>query len=148
LKQDNQTLQNGVDFTVTYKNNKNIGKATATITGIGTFVGARTVSFKIVPKKTSVSKIAAGKKQLKVTWKKVSKKQKVTKYQIRYRVKGKGKWKTKTVAAKYASFTLKKLKKGKAYQIQVRSYKTVKTDGKSVKYYSAWSGLKTSKKIK
>jgi hypothetical protein len=148
LRTSTGTLQSGVDYTVAYANNKNIGRATVTITGTGTFTGTRTIFFKILPKKTAVSKMAAGKKQLKVTWKKVSKKQKVTKYQLRYRVKGKSKWKTKTVSAKSGSTTLKKLAKGKTYQIQVRSYKTVKTDGKSVKYYSPWSGVKTSQKIR
>jgi hypothetical protein len=39
---------------------------------------------------------------------------------------------------------VKKLKKGKRYDAQVRVYKTVK----GVKYYSAWSKVKTSAKVK
>jgi hypothetical protein len=54
------------------------------------------------------------------------------------------KWVTKTVSAKSTSLTLKKLRTGKTYQVQVRSYKTVS----KVKYPSAWSKTKTSKKIK
>jgi hypothetical protein len=58
---------------------------------------------------------------------------------------GAKKWKTKTVSGKRASLTIKKLKKGKVYQVQVqvRSYKTVL----NVKYYSAWSKIKNSKKV-
>jgi hypothetical protein len=97
-----------------------------------------------VPPKTSVTKAIAGKKQLKVTWKKVSAAQKITKYELRYKVKGTSKWKKKTVSAKSASLTIKKLIKGKTYQVQVRSYKTVN----KVKYYSAWSKAKTSGKIR
>jgi hypothetical protein len=92
-----------------------------------------------------VSKTAAGKKQVKVYWPKIARKHpKVTKYQVRYRVKGASAWKTRTFAAKSGFATLKKLKKGKVYQFQVRSYKTVS----KVKYYSAWSATKASKKVK
>ncbi|MDR2714505.1 MAG: Ig-like domain-containing protein, partial [Coriobacteriales bacterium] len=101
-------------------------------------------TFKIVPKKNSIKSITAGSKQMKVTWAKVSKAQKVTKYQVRYRIAGTNKWKTKTFAASKGSATIKKLKTNSKYQVQVRSYKTVG----SVKYYSAWSKTKTSKKIK
>jgi hypothetical protein len=103
------------------------------------------VGIKVVPKKNKVKKAAAGKRLVRVSWSKVAKKHpKVTKYQVRYRVKGASAWKTKSFAAKSASATLKKLKKGKVYQLQVRSYKTVS----KVKYYSAWSATKASKKVK
>lgn len=39
----------GVDYTVTYSNNVNIGTAKATITGKGAYGGVKSVSFKIVP---------------------------------------------------------------------------------------------------
>jgi len=143
LKYNGKALVKDTDYTASYKANKSIGKATITIKGIGKYTGAKTVTFKIIPKKSSVKKLTPKKKSLIVTWNKVSAAQKVTKYQIRYRISGKA-WKTKTVAAKTKSVTIKKLKKGKKYQVQVRSYKTV--SGK--KYYSAWSKIKTSKKVK
>jgi large subunit ribosomal protein L4 len=40
--------------------------------------------------------------------------------------------------------TIKKLKKGKQYQIRVRAYKSVSGS----KYYGAWSKVKTTKKVK
>jgi len=129
---------------VAYGANKNIGKGTITLTGKGNFTGTKTITFNIVPKANKVSKITAGKKQMKVTWSKVSSAQKITKYQVRYRVKGTTAWKTKTYAASKASAAIKSLKKGKAYQVQVRSYKTVS----KVNFYSAWSPVKTGKKIK
>jgi hypothetical protein len=137
-------LKSGVDYTLSYGANKNIGKGTVNITGKGNLSGSKSVSVKIVPKSNKVSKAAAAKKQVKVAWSKVSKAQKVTKYQLRYRVKGTSKWKTKSFSAKTVKSTVKKLKKGKAYQFQVRSYKTVS----KVKYYSAWSGTRASKKVK
>jgi hypothetical protein len=134
------------DYSLSYGANKNIGKGTVKLTAKGAkFTGSKTVSIKVVPKANKVSKATSGKKQVKVSWSKVANKHpKVTKYQIRYRVKGTSAWKTKAFAAKSASATLKKLAKGKVYQFQVRSYKTVS----KVKYYSAWSATKASKKVK
>ena len=124
--------------------NKNIGTGTITLTGIGNFEGTRTIKFKIAPKTTKVAKIVAGKKQMKISWKKTAKAQKISKYQVRYRVKGTSKWTTKTVDASKSSLLIKSLKAGKSYQVQIRSYKTVS----KVKYYSDWSATKTSAKIK
>jgi hypothetical protein len=143
VKLNGATLKKDVDYNVAYANNKNIGKATVQITGTGKYTGSLQASFKIVPTKTKITKLTAGKKQLKVAWKKVTAAQKITKYQIHYKIKGKS-YKTKTVSAKNASLALKGLKKGKVYQVQVRSYKTVD----KVKYYSEWSAVKTAKKIK
>jgi hypothetical protein len=144
VKFNGKTLKVGTDYSVTYQNSKKIGKATVTITGKGNYTGTKVVSFKIIPKTTSVSKLTAKKKSLKVNWKAVSSAQKISKYQIRYKVKSTSKWKTINVSAKSKSVTLKGLKKGKAYQVQVRSYKTVS----KAKYYSEWSKVKTSKKVK
>jgi hypothetical protein len=134
----------GRDFTATYGPNKKIGKGTMSITGIGGYEGTATVNFKIVPSKDKVKKLTAGHKSIKVSWTHVSSKEHVTKYQLRYRVKGAKAWKTKTFSAKTAKASIKKLKKGKAYQVEVRSYKTVK----SHKYIAEWSAPKTSKKVK
>lgn len=131
-------LKAGVDYTVTYANNKNVGKAVVTVTGKGNFNGKRKITFNIVPKKTAISKLttpAAG--QITVTWKKGSN---ITGYQVAYSldkafsdqtlktVKGSGK----------TSLTLKNLNSRKTYYVRVRTYKTV--SGK--KYYSAWSASK------
>ena len=47
LKWNGKTLKNGTDYTVAYKNNKEPGKATVTITGKGNFTGKKTASFTI-----------------------------------------------------------------------------------------------------
>ena len=54
------TLENGdavpaTGYTVAYKDNTNVGTATATITGAGTFSGSTTATFKIVAKTFSAS---------------------------------------------------------------------------------------------
>jgi hypothetical protein len=130
---------------------KNIGAAKVTVNAMGDrFKGSKTVSFKIVPKKTSISKVTAGKKLLKIKLKKVSKAQKVTGYVVKYRYKNGSKWtawKTKTVKLSYKksgstyTYSLKKLKKGKTYEVQVAAYKTV--SGK--KYIAPLSGSKSKK---
>ena len=51
--------------------------------------------------------------------------------------------KTVKANAKATSTTLKKLTKNKKYYVRVRSYKTVKVNGKNKTIYSAWSANKT-----
>jgi fructan beta-fructosidase len=105
-----------------------------TITGKpgGAFKGSKTLTFNILPKKPSALKAKAGKKSIKVSFKKVSGAQKVKTYKVEYRIKGAAKWKSKTVkvkltgkAAKQKSvtFTLKGLKSKKTYELRVYAYK-------------------------
>ncbi len=58
VKYGNITLEEGVDYTVSYKDNVNVGKATAIITGIGAYKGQRTAQFNIVAKAVSASDIS------------------------------------------------------------------------------------------
>ena len=54
-----KTLRKGTDYTVSFKDNVNIGTATVTITGMGNFEGTKEVTFKIVePSDISVDAIA------------------------------------------------------------------------------------------
>ncbi|MDR1014683.1 MAG: Ig-like domain-containing protein [Coriobacteriales bacterium] len=144
VKVNGKTLKNGTDYTLRYGSNKNIGKGTIVVTGKGAYTDNKTVNFNIVPTKNSLSKIAPGARQMKVTWKKVPAAQKVTKYQVRYRMQGAVAWKTKTYSASASSATIKGLAKGKAYQVQVRSVKTVSR----VNYCSPWSTTKGSGRIR
>jgi hypothetical protein len=94
-------------------------------------------------------KIAVRKRLAKVTFKKVARAKKVTKYQLQYRVKGARKWVSKNFTVKYtgakiAKVTVKKLKKGKRYQFRVRAWKAVGAK----KYYAPWSAVKSSAKVK
>ena len=76
------------------------------------------------------------KKQLKVSWKKVSG---AKGYQIRYATNKSFKnSKTVTVSSKYKTKTLKKLKSGKRYYVKVRAY----TKSGSKKIYGAYSAVK------
>ena len=126
-------------YSVTYKNNKKIGKGKAIIKFRNGYTGTVTKSFKINPKATKIKKAIAGKKQIKATYNKTSN---VTGYQIQVASNKKFTKNKKTVTvkgAKKTSATVKKLKAGKKYYVRVRTYKTVK--GK--KYYSSWTKIKT-----
>ncbi|MBR1751502.1 MAG: leucine-rich repeat protein [Ruminococcus sp.] len=136
-------LVKGVDYTVSYKNNKKVGKATITITGKGNYTGSVSKTFSINPKSTSVSKLTNQKgKKAKVTYKKVAG---VTGYQVTYSTSKKfTKSTTKNVNVKGAAKTskvLKKLKKNKTYYVKVRSYQKVS----GTTYYSTYSKVKKVK---
>ncbi len=140
-----KTLKNGTDYTVKYsKGCKNVGQYTVTITFKGNYSGTKTLTFKIVPKGTSISKLTAGKKQFTVKWNKDSQ---GSGYEIQYSTSSKMK-NAKTVKigkSGTTSTTIKKLKSGKKYYVRVRTYKTIKVNGKSVKLYSSWSKVKNIK---
>ena len=54
VKHNNKTLVENTDYTVTYKNNINVGTATITITGKGNYVGSIQKTFEIVRRKINV----------------------------------------------------------------------------------------------
>lgn len=125
------------NYTVSYKNNKKVGKATVTITLKGNYKGTVKKTFKINPKGTTAT-VAAGEKSFKVTIKKQS--VQTTGYQIRYSAKSTmANAKTVTVSKNTTlNKTVKNLKAGQKYYVQVRTYKTVN----KVKYVSDWSKAK------
>lgn len=129
------------NYTVAYANNKNVGKATATVTFTGTYSGVYKLSFTIQPKGTNITKTQAKSKAMKLTWKK--QKTQVTGYEIRYSTSKKFKAAKKLTVnnAKTTSKSISKLKANKKYYVQIRTYKKV---GKT-KYYSSWSKTKTVK---
>ena len=138
VKLGNKTLKKGTDYTVTFKNNKAVGKATVTIKGKGNYSGTVTKTFKILPKKTTLKTAASPKKgQLKVTY---SKQTNITGYQITYSTDKSFKSKASKASAK-TSKTISGLKSGKTYYVKVRTYKTVN----GTKYYSGYSAVKKIK---
>jgi uncharacterized protein YkwD len=143
VKVGSQTLKSGTDFTVAkYGPNIAIGKGTVNAVGIGKYSGSKTLSFKILPKAVKVTKLAPAKGAMKVTWAKASAAQKVTGYQLNYRIKGSSKITTKQVTGTTVKLT--KLSRGKAYQFRIRACKKVG----QTNYCSAWSAWKTSAKVK
>ena len=134
VKVGGNTLKKGTDYTVSYKNNKKIGKASVTIKGKGNYTGTVTKKFTIKPKASRV--LSAKSTKTKKMTVKLRKTANVTGYQITYSTSKKFTKKTTTnVSTKKLTKTISKLKKGKTYYVKVRTYKTV---GKT-KYYSSYS---------
>ncbi|MDD6021937.1 MAG: leucine-rich repeat protein [Oscillospiraceae bacterium] len=141
-----KTLKNGTDYTVKYSSGcKNVGQYTVTVTFKGNYSGTKTLTFRIVPKGTSISKLTAGKKQFTAKWSKQT--TQTTGYELQYSTSSSMKSaKTADISKnKTTSKTVNKLKSGKKYYVRVRTYKTVKVNGKNVKLYSSWSKVKSTK---
>ncbi len=138
IKDGNYTLKKGTDYTLTYKNNKKIGKATVTIKGKGKYTGSKSVTFNIVPKKVTL-KASKGDNSVKLSWTKVTG---AEKYQVYYSVNG-GKYKKLTTTSKLTK-TVKGLDFSKnSYKFKVRAV-AEGSDGKT--YAGSYSGVKTIKK--
>ncbi|MDE7311277.1 MAG: fibronectin type III domain-containing protein [Eubacterium sp.] len=137
-------------YTVSYKNNKNVGRATATVTLKDGYSGTIEKVFTIRPASTSIQKTAALSKGFTVKWKK--KTAQTSGYQIQYSTSAAFKAGTasKVLVKKTATNkkTIKNLKAAKKYYVRVRTYKTVQDNGKSTKIYSAWSTVKKVKTLK
>ena len=139
-----KALKNGTDYKISYpKGMKNVGKYTVKVTLKGNYNGSKSMTYNINPKGTSVSKVTAAKKGFKVTWKKQT--TQTTGYQVQYSTSSKFKSaKTVTISKnKTTSKSVGKLSAKKKYYVRVRTYKTVKIGGKSVKLYSGWSKAKS-----
>ncbi len=127
---------------------KNSGKYYVKVTFKTRYSGSIKKAVTIKPKKTSIKSIKASSKGFTVKWSKVSTQN--TGYQVQYSTSKSFK-NAKTVTIKKTGTTSKKVTKLKAkkkYYVRVRTYKTVKINGKSTKIYSSWSSVKgvTTKK--
>ena len=139
-----KTLVKNTDYTVSYaKGRKYVGKYAVKITFKGKYSGTKTLYFTIKPKATSISSLKAGSKKFTVKWKKQA--TQTTGYQVQYSASSKfSKAKTVTVGKnKTVSKKISKLSGKKKYYVRVRTYKTVKINGKSIRIYSVWSKAKT-----
>ena len=143
VKVGNTVLKNGTDYTVSYSNNKKVGKATVKITGKGKYGGVITKTFKINPAKQEIQKLTAKSKAFFVDW---AQKGSATGYEIQYATNSKftGAKKVTITNNKTDKTTVSKLSANKKYYVRVRSYTTVG----GTKYYGAWSAIKnvTTKK--
>ena len=128
------------NYSLSYSNNKKVGKASVKITFKGNYSGSKTLSFTINPAGTTLSKVTPAKKGFIAKWKKNT--TQTTGYQIQYATNSKFTKNVKTVTVSKnttASKKITKLKAKKKYYVRIRTYKTV--SGK--KYYSSWSKAKS-----
>ena len=68
LKVGKVKLKKNRDYTLVYRNNLQIGKASAVIRGMGNFTGKKTITFKIVPQTPKIQKLKKNKKSFVITY--------------------------------------------------------------------------------
>ena len=129
-------------YTVSYKNNKNVGYGTVTVKGKGNYSKASgTAKFKINLKKTKLSSAKSTKrKTFTTTWKKTGGN---SGWQVQYSTNKKFRSGVRTVnlKANNTKLTVRKLRSRKNYYIRIRGYK--KVNGQMM--YSSWSSVKSVK---
>lgn len=135
-----KTLVYGTDYSVSYSNNKNVGTATITVSGKGTYVGTSTATFTIVPNSTTISKKSVTKSSIVVSIASNSnnKKDSGIKYRIRYKASGDTNYKNINTSVSSSSKTISSLKAGTTYNLAIQAYKTVN----GIEYASEWSSTK------
>ncbi|WP_162300642.1 fibronectin type III domain-containing protein [Anaerosacchariphilus polymeriproducens] len=119
---ENKTLVNNIDYTLSYMNNLQPGKATITVTGIGNYAGSKTVDFYIMPAAPSRFKVRkTTESSVKLTWNKVNN---ATGYIIyRYNQKSKSYRVMKIISNKnITAFTHKKAASYTSYRYKIASY--------------------------
>lgn len=141
VKSDLETLVEGIDYTVEYKNNIRCGIATATVNGIGKYTGVKTVTFKIIKSlaKPVISSVTAGgTDKITIKWKKVKN---AKGYEIYRKSQFNKKYqKIKTISnGNTTQYTNYGLGSGTKYTYKIRSYYI--SDGEKI--YSAYSSPKS-----
>lgn len=138
VKLGSTALRKGIDYVVSYRNNKNVGKATVAITGKGLYAGTITRTFVINPAKQEIQKLTAKSKGFYIDY---AAKGHATGYEIQYATNSSfsGAKKTVITSNKTDKVTVSKLSGNKKYYVRVRTYTTVN----GIKYYGAWSAVKT-----
>ena len=140
VKVAGRTLTSGTDYTVSYSNNKNVGKATVKIIGKGNYSGSLSAKFDIVPAKQQIQKLETKYKGFYIDW---AQKGSATGYDVEYSVNANmsGAVSKHLTANKPDTLTVSGLSGDKTYYVRVRSYTNV--NGKV--YYGAWSDVKSIK---
>ena len=134
LKVDGRKLVKGVDYTLSYRNNKKPGTATVTATGIGDYTGSVSRDFAIKPKTIAITTLETG-NGIRVNWEKDAS---AEGYQVLYS--------TDRTFATYHSTTVTDINKtyvnltnvpkiGEKYYIKMRSF--VVSGGKRYGNYSS-----------
>ena len=130
------TLENWTDYKIEYKNFKNPGQATMTITGRGIYGGTKTITFYIRPGQVkNVKYVGRSTAFTNFKWDECVG---VTGYEV-YRATSQNGTYTKVGTVTATSFKNTGLKSGTTYYYKVRAYKTVG----STKLYGAYSSVYT-----
>ncbi len=116
IKHGKKKLTKDKHYTVAYKNYKNVGKGTITITGKGSYTGKVTKYYYIKPKAVTSLKATAYAEKVKLTWGKVTG---AKGYQVYKKVDGA--WK-KVATPTGTSYTVSGLDSATKYEFRVRAY--------------------------
>ena len=137
VKINKKWLTAGKDYTVSYKNNVNVGTGTIIITGIGNYTGTAMRTFKINPVGIEISKLKISADKITVSYPKQLNQTRGYQVQICTDKTFKNGWRvTYTTTNRYKSWkTFTNLEQGTVYYFRVRTYSNVN----GVKYYSKWS---------
>jgi GH25 family lysozyme M1 (1,4-beta-N-acetylmuramidase) len=132
-----RTLQENVDYTLTYQDNKAVGTAKILLKGIGEFCGTKTVTFSINP--TTVTGLKAKKKStsyITLSW---SKNTSGSGYEIYRSTSRNGSYSKIATISKNTTVTYKntKLAAGQCYYYKIRSFKKSGNDT----YYGEFSSV-------
>lgn len=139
VKNAGNALVEGLDYSLTYKNNTKLGTAFVTVKGKGNYQGSKTLKFYIVPKKVTNVKLKAGSgKTLTFSFGKITG---ASGYEL---VLYQGSKKVTTVTTTKTSYQFKKLKENSSYTVKVRAY--INAGGKKYGAYSSNLNVKTATK--
>ena len=116
VKLSGKKLTKDKHYTVAYKNNKAVGKATITVTGKGSYSGKVTKYFYISPKAVTNLKATPAANKVTLKWTKATG---ATSYQIQQKIGGT--W-TKIATTSNASYTVTGLSGATKYEFRVRGY--------------------------
>jgi len=133
------------DYTVSYKNNTDVGKASVTVKMKGNYSGSKTVYFTIKPQGTVINRLTPRAEAFTAGWEKQDTPMSssyITGYQIQLASDKAFTKNKKTVTVSDYSKTGKKitgLTGGSKYFVRIRTYMKVGTKN----YYSSWSAAQT-----
>lgn len=141
-----KTLVKDRDYTLSHKNNVNMGTATVIVSGQGDYRESISATFKIGPSATAIERLMTRSTSLKVRWDKPSIEApsgRVSGYQVMIATDAKfskGKRIITVRGHSMTSTTISKLTSGKKYYVKVRTFK--RGFGR-VDHYSSWSKAKS-----
>ncbi len=138
LENRSKVMKRNRDYTVTYKDNTEIGKASVVLEGKGNYTGKRILKFSIIPKKPSIRKVRKKGKKLCLT---LSRGKDVTGYRI-YVSSSRSfkKSKTQQYTTTGKSFGIETMNQGTWY-LRIKAY-TVRKDGTYISPYSSVEKVK------
>ena len=142
MKLNGKTLQEGKDYYLTYRTNKNTGRAGVTANGKGNYTDSAVRHFAIIPKPSWIDSLSSPKtKQIAVKW---GNRAQISGFQLVLSVKpdcSSPKITKNIYDPKLLSMTVPVYNAKKTYYVRIRTFK--KTYDKT--YFSAWSAIKTVK---